>query len=235
MSEQSYFSGRSLTESRIITILIADDHPILRRALRSLLEKEEDFKIIAEAGDGEEAIALADELAPDMIIMDIGMPKVNGLEATRRIKAAHPDIAILVLTVHDDAEYIFGILEAGAAGYIIKSEFDEQILQAIRGVAAGDTVLSSPITTQLLKYVMKHRVRQPEVQPVQQLNSREREILRLAARGLSNKDISEELSVSVHTVKSNLMDIFTKLEAASRTEAVMKGLLAGYISLDDVG
>ena len=163
------------------------------------------------------------------------MPRINGLEATRRIKAAHPDIAILVLTVHDDAEYIFGILEAGAAGYIIKSEFDEQILQAIRGVAAGETVLSASITKQLLQYVMKHRVRQPSIEQVEQLTSREVEILRLAAKGLSNKDISEQLSVSIHTVKGNLMDIFAKLEAASRTEAVMKGLLAGYINLDDIG
>jgi DNA-binding NarL/FixJ family response regulator len=160
---------------------------------------------------------------------------MNGLEATRRIKSAHPDIAILILTVHDDAEYIFGILEAGAAGYIIKSEFDEQILQAIRGVAAGETVLSAPITRQLLRYVMKHRIRQPVLEKVEQLNVRETEILRLAARGQSNKDISEQLGLSVHTVKGNLMDIFAKLEAASRTEAVMKGLLAGYINLDDVG
>ena len=235
MDEDFHFKSHSLTEPRTITILIADDHPILRRALRSLLEKEADFQIIAEAGDGEEAIQLADKLNPNMIIMDIGMPKVNGLEATRRIKAAHPDIAILVLTVHDDAEYIFGILEAGAAGYIIKSEFDEQILQAIRGVAAGETVLSSSITKKLVKYVMKHRVRQPSLEQVEQLTAREIEILRLAAKGLSNKDISEQLGVSVHTVKGNLMDIFTKLEAASRTEAVMKGLLAGYISLEDVG
>ena len=235
MTEQFHFRSQNLTEPRILTILIADDHPMLRRALRSLLEKEDDFQVIAEAGDGEEAIKLADALNPDMIIMDIGMPRVNGLEATRRIKASHPDIAILVLTVHDDAEYIFGILEAGAAGYIIKSEFDEQILQAIRGVAAGETVLSASITKQLLHYVMKHRVRQPSIEQVEQLTTREMEILRLAARGLSNKDISEKLNVSVHTVKGNLMDIFGKLEAASRTEAVMKGLLAGYISLDDIG
>lgn len=234
MTEQFQFKSQNLSEPRLITILIADDHPILRRALRSLLEKEADFRVIAEAGDGEEAIRLADELTPNMVIMDIGMPKVNGLEATRRIKATHPDIAILVLTVYDDAEYIFGILEAGAAGYIIKSEFDEQILQAIRGVAAGETVLSASITRQLLRYVMKHRVRQPSLEQVEQLSPREIEILRLAAKGASNKEISEILSVSIHTIKGKLMDIFNKLEAASRTEAVMKGLLAGYINLEDV-
>lgn len=221
-------------ETPIMTVLIADDHPILRRAVRELLEKEGGFKVIAEACDGEEAINLANKLAPNMIIMDVGMPKTNGLEATRRIKASHPEIAILVLTVHDEEEYVLGMLKAGVAGYIMKSELDEQILQAARAVASGEIVLSTSVTKQLLRLLMKYPVQQITQNKSETLTSRESEILRFVARGMSNKDISNHLGISVHTVKSSLMRIFSKLGVASRTEAVMKGLLTGHITFDDV-
>ncbi|GAI58769.1 unnamed protein product, partial [marine sediment metagenome] len=131
-----------------ITIMLADDHPLLRQALADILNKQADFEIIAEAGDGEEAVKLATELVPDVVIMDISMPKLNGLEATRQIKARCPNVAILVLTVHSDSEHILGILEAGAAGYLTKSVFGKEVINAVRGVASGETVLSAPILQQ---------------------------------------------------------------------------------------
>ncbi|HEY81921.1 MAG TPA: response regulator transcription factor [Dehalococcoidia bacterium] len=217
-----------------ITIMLADDHPLLRQALRNVLEKQADFKIIAEAGDGEEAVKLATELVPDVVIMDIGMPKLNGLEATRQIKEKCPRIAILVLTVHDDSEHILGILEAGAAGYLTKSVFGDEVVCAVRGVAAGETVLSPSISQRIIKHALRHIAKPLPLDVGEKITSRELDILRLAAKGLSNKDISLKLDLSLRTVKGHLSEIFSKLNAGSRTEAVITALRAGILTIDDL-
>ena len=215
-------------------ILLADDHPLLRQALRNVLEKQDDFEIVAEAGDGEEAVRLATELIPNVVIMDISMPKINGLEATRQIKEKCPHIAVLVLTVHDDSEHVLSILDAGAAGYLTKSVFGEEVVLAVRGVAAGETVLSASISQQLIRHALKHISKPVMLGSGEKITRRELEILRLAARGMNNKDIAQNLGISLRTVKAYLVEIFSKLNVASRTEAVITALRAGILTLDDV-
>jgi NarL family two-component system response regulator LiaR len=219
---------------RVVTIMLADDHPLLRQALRSVLEKESDFEIIAEVDDGEEAVRLTTELIPNVVIMDISMPKLNGLEATRQIKAACPNVAILVLTVHDDSEHILGILEAGAAGYLTKSVFGEEVIHAVRGVVAGETVLSPSISQQVIRHALRHITKPVFLDAGEKITSRELEILGMAARGMSNKDIAQRLDLSLRTVKGYLAEIFAKLNVGSRTEAVITALRVGILTLDDL-
>ena len=225
--------AKSVTsETKKITIMLADDHPLVRKALRDILEKQADFEIVAEAGDGEEAVKIATELVPDVVLMDITMPKLNGIEATRQIKAKCSNIAVLVLTVHDDSEHILGILEAGAAGYLTKRVFGEEVIHAIHSVVAGETVLSAEISQQILKHAMRYATKPITIAVGEKLTVREIEILNWAAKGKSNKDIAAELNLSQATIKSYLSDIFTKLEVASRTEAVIIGLRAGILTLE---
>ncbi len=216
-----------------IRILIADDHAVLREGMRNLLEREKDFEVVGEAGDGEEAVRLGSELEPDLVIMDIVMPKLSGIEATKLIKQASPSTAVLVLTAYNDIRYIIGLLEAGACGYLLKSARSNEIVGAIRAVRSGESVLDPAVTHKLLQRVVG-LVKEPgEVQTSGQLTPREIEILRLAAKGMSNKDIADELFLSLRTVKAHLTNIFNKIGVGSRTEAIIKGLREGYITLDD--
>jgi NarL family two-component system response regulator LiaR len=217
-----------------ITILMADDHPLFRKAVRDVLEKRPDFRVIAEANDGEEAVRLAIELMPQVVIIDISMPLLNGLEATRQIKAKCPAIAVLVLTVHNDIEHILGILEAGAGGYLTKSASDEEVVTAIRSIAAGETVIATPIFQQVLKHTLRYPIKSLGLEGKVSLTARELEVLKLAARGLSNKDISLKLDLSLRTVKGYMVEIFSKLHVSSRTEAVIVGLRAGLITTIDI-
>ena len=232
LSESEFDSGQSQPDK--ITILLAEDHPLMRQALRNVMEEQPDFEIVAEAGDGEEAVRMANELVPNIVIMDISMPKLNGLEATRQIKAAHPSIGILVLTVHDSSEYLLGILEAGAAGYLTKAVFGDQIIHAIRGVVAGDTVLSRQVSQQILKYALRYPTRPLPLHTVGELTVRELDILKLASTGMHNKDIALKMGLNLRTVKGHLAEIFSKLEVGSRTEAVIVGLRAGFLTIDDL-
>jgi len=215
-------------------ILLADDHPMLRQGIRHLLEREGDFQVVGEAGDGEEAIRVADELVPDVVLMDVGMPKVSGLEATKQIKARHPGTAVLVLTIHDEDEYILELFQAGAAGYILKSAYGEELVQAIRAVRAGDLVFHPAVAERLLKRCTSLRFRPVRVEGIEQLTTREFEVLRSVAMGMSNKDIASTLGIGVRTVKGHLISIFTKMGVGSRTEAVLRALKKGLISLEDV-
>ena len=220
--------------SRKTSIILADDHPVVRKALRNDLEKEADFIVLAEASDGEEAVRLVSELKPDIVIMDIGMPKINGIEATRRIKANYPDIIIMVLTVYDDVEHILGILEAGADGYLTKNILVEDIIKSIRSAVAGETVLSPQVFQHVLKYALRHSIKPLRLDTGLKLTSRELEVLKLIAKGISNKEIATELNISSRTVKSHMVDIFRKLNVSSRTEAVISSLRMGLINIDDI-
>ncbi len=221
-------------EPRKIRIVITDDHPLLRQALRNVLEKQNDFDVIAEAGDGEEAIKLTTELLPDVVIMDVSMPKLNGIEATRRIKSECPSIAILALSVHSDNEHIARILQAGAAGYLTKSVYGEEVINAIRALASGETVLAPSISQQIFKYAFQNMGIPTILDSCNTLTAREIETLSLVAKGLSNKEIALRLNLSMRTVKSYMADLFLKLNVASRTEAVMAGLKKGLIALTDL-
>ncbi len=215
-------------------ILIADDHAVLREGMRNLLEQEKDFEVVGEASDGEEAVRLGSKLKPDVVIMDIVMPKLNGIEATRLIKQANPSSAVLILTAYSDIRYILGLLEAGACGYLLKSARSSEIVGAIRAVRAGESVLDAVVTRKLLQRVVGPTGSDGEARASGQLTARETEILRLAARGMSNKDIAEMLFLSLRTVKAHLTNIFNKMGCGSRTDAIIKGLREGYINLDDV-
>ncbi|MBI4285182.1 MAG: response regulator transcription factor [Chloroflexi bacterium] len=216
------------------TILLADDHPLMRQALKALLEKEAEFQVIGEASDGDEAVELAMALHPDVVIMDISMPKINGLEATRRIKAKSPATAVLVLTIHGDSDHVLGILEAGAAGYLTKAVFGQEIVQSIRAVTAGETVLEPAIARQVLRNARSLMTKPIPLEAGGKLTGREIQVLNLAARGMSNKDIALALGLSIPTVKSYLVSIFSKLGVGSRTEAVFLSLRAGLITVDDI-
>lgn len=234
MTQKDLASGPLQRKLGKTTILVVDDHPLLRSSIRAILERQPDFQVVAEAGDGEEAIKLANELEPDIVIMDISLPKLDGLEATRQIKAAHPNIVVLVLTVHSDNKHVLSVLQAGAAGYLTKSVFGEDVVQAIRGVASDAVVLSPSIARLLIKQAARYPMKSVPLETGEKLSTRELEVLKLVAQGMSNKSIAVELELSLRTVKGYLTTIFSKLGVGSRTEAVVSGLQIGFLTLDDV-
>ncbi len=217
-----------------IRILIADDHAVVREGTRHILEQEQDLEVVAEAADGGEAVELATELKPDVAIIDIAMPHVDGIEATRRIKELCPGIGVLILSAYDDDQFVFNLLEAGAAGYLLKDVHGRELVDAVRAVHAGESVLHPSIARKVLNRFVSRTEKIKRREPLETLSQREKEILRLATRGLSNKDIAEQLFLSVRTVQGHLTHIFNKLQVGSRTEAVVRGLKEGWITLDDV-
>jgi two-component system, NarL family, response regulator LiaR len=217
-----------------VSILIVDDHPMVRRGLKNLIGTQGDMKVVGEACNGIEAIKLAKKLLPNVIIMDIAMPIMDGLEATRQIKSQCPDIAVLVLTVHTDQEHILGILKAGAAGYLTKLSMGDDVINSIRTIISGETVIEPLIMQQILNLVKAEQSTKPTITPINGLSSREILILNLAASGLSNKSISIKTNLKEQTVKSHLKDIFAKMNVSSRTEAVITALKTGIISLQDL-
>lgn len=217
-----------------IKILIADDHALMRDGIRRILEREPDFEVVAEASDGEQAVALTQSLRPEVAIIDIAMPNVDGIEATRQIKALCPATAVLILSAYDDDEFVFGLVEAGAAGYLLKSVQRQELVQAVRAIHAGESVLHPSIARKVLDHFVTSLAKPEEQAPPDTLTEREHEVLRLAAQGLSNKEIGGELVLSVRTVQGHLGSIFSKLRVSSRTGAVIRALKEGWVTLDDV-
>jgi len=234
MSETADEISLESPSKEVATVMIAEDHPLVREALRTLVMSQKDLKVVGEAADGEEAVSLAVRLRPDIIVMDISMPKLNGLIATRRIKDQCPDINVLVLTVHSDSEHVMGIFDAGASGYLTKSVFGNEVLTAIRSVIAGDSVLSKTILKQILQIKFQQFNQPQNANVVDNLTSREIEILKLAARGLSNKDIALKLNLRLQTIKGYLVIIYSRLRVKSRTEAVITGLRTGILTIRDL-
>jgi len=217
-----------------IKILIADDHAVVREGTRQILEQEPDLNVVAEAGDGEEAVQLAGTFKPDVAIIDIAMPKLDGIEATRQIKALYPTIAVLILSAYDDDQFVFSLLEAGAAGYLLKSIRGRELIDAVRAVYAGESVLHPSIARKVLNRFIPVSGEPREQKSLEALTEREREVLRLATRGLSNQHIANELCLSLRTVQAHLGHIFNKLQVSSRTEAVVRALKEGWITLEDI-
>jgi DNA-binding NarL/FixJ family response regulator len=205
-----------------IGVLIADDHPVVRVGLRGMLEGERDFEVVGEATDGEEAVGMTERLEPDVVLMDLRMPGVDGVAATARIRDRRPDSHVLVLTTSDSGADILGAIEAGATGYILKDAPREDLFRAVRAAAEGKPVLAPDAAQHLMQ-----RVRWPSEEA---LSGREVEVLGLVAQGKSNKDIAGELWISEATVKSHLLRIYDKLGAKDRASAVVAAMRRGILS-----
>ena len=214
-----------------IRILLAEDHVVVRQGIRRFLDRESDLEVVGEASDGEEAIQLAARFKPDVLVMDIAMPKLNGVDATRKVKEICPATAVLALTAYDYDQYIFALMEAGAAGYLLKDVNGQELIEGIRAVNKGDSVLHPTVARKILA-----RFRNPGGNPEESglLTDRELEVLKRAARGLSNREIADELFLSVRTIEAQLAGIFDKLGVGSRTEAVVYALKKGWFVFDDL-
>ena len=216
-----------------IRILIADDHVVVREGTRQILEQEPDLEVVAEASDGEEAVRLVGSVKPDVAMLDIAMPGLDGIEATRRIRKLYPSIPVLILSAYDDDEFVFNLLEAGAAGYLLKSVRARELVGAVRAVHAGESVLHPLIARKVLNRFAATSKQQRGQKVTEVLTEREREVLNLATRGLSNQDIATNLCLSLRTVQTHLSNIFNKLQVSSRTEAVVRAIKEGWINLDE--
>ncbi|MGP8080443.1 MAG: response regulator [Dehalococcoidales bacterium] len=216
-----------------IRIILADDHVILRQGTRQLLEHESDMDVVGEASDGAEAVELVSKQKPDVVIIDVAMPGMNGIEATKKIKEILPGTKILVLTGYDYDEYIFSLLEIGAAGYLLKDVSGDELVGAIRAVYMGEPVLHPTVMRKLMDRCKTMSPRQTET-PVGVLSKREMEVLKLAVSGKSNKDIAETLNISLRTVQAHMRSIFNKIGVGSRSEAIVCGLKKGWFSLEDI-
>ncbi len=203
-----------------IRILLVDDHAILRAGLRAILNSETDIEVVDEAGDGKEAVAKAEKLRPDVALMDISMPVMDGLEATRRIQQCCPEVKVLVLTVHDNEEYLFQILEAGGSGYVVKKSADTELISAIRAVHRGEAFLSPMATKMVIGGYLHAMGREEAKQNYTNLTSREEEVLKLITEGYTNQEVAERLIISVKTVESHRAHILDKLELHTRADLV---------------
>jgi len=217
-----------------IKVLLAEDHIITRQGIRRLLEDEANIQVVGEVGDGEEAVKFVAENRPNLVIMDIAMPKLNGIEATKKIKSAYPTTAVLILTAYDDDEYIFELLDAGAAGYLLKTVSGDSLVRAVRSVFNGEPVLDPVVIKKVIDHIKSQEKTSEPVKNHELLSERETAVLKLAATGLGNKAISEKLYLSRRTVEGILRTIFNKLGVGSRVEAIMYGLKAGWFKVEEL-
>lgn len=208
-----------------IRILLADDHTLFRDGLRALFGSLLDMEVVGEAATGNAAISLAEELQPDVVLMDIQMPDVNGIEATRQIVRTSPHVGVIVVTMFEDDDSVFAAMRAGARGYVLKGAGQEEMLRAIRAVAQGEALFGAGIATRLMKFFAVPRNAVPDVFP--ELTEREREILNLIARGDNNTEIARDLVISIKTVRNHVSNIYSKLQVADRAEAIIRARDAG--------
>ena len=213
-------------------MMLADDHPAFRDGLSRLLCDEPDLEIVATSGDGEQVIELARKLKPNIIVMDISMPKLNGIETARQVKASCPEIAILMISAYSYPSYVLAALRAGASGYLLKNAPVPKLKKAIRLVSSGGGVFDMKATGNILRKLADNKVEKQK--DLKELRPREMQVLTLVAKGLANKEIAKNLEISERTVQTHLVNIFRKLQVNSRTEAVLQGLKKGWMTLDDL-
>lgn len=214
-----------------IRVLLADDHAVVRQGIRRFLEEADDMEVVAEAGDGREALERVREYRPDVAVLDIRMPEMSGVEATRRIKERFPGVRVLILTAYDDDPYVFALLQAGADGYVLKTASGDELVRAVRTVYRGQSALSPEVATKVVRQSVTGRPATAAGQ-VEPLTPRELDVLRLAARGLTNRAIGYELGISHRTVQGHLASIYGKLGVSSRTEAVTEAIRRGWIVVE---
>jgi DNA-binding NarL/FixJ family response regulator len=215
-----------------IRVVLADDHAVVRKGIREFLEEAGDIQVIAEAATGAEAVALTLEHQPDVAVLDIQMPEMGGIEATRQIKAQAPGVHVLVLTAYDDDPYIFAMLQAGASGYVLKTAPSDELVRAVQAVARGESALDPAVTAKVMAQLASGRPAGART-AVEGLTERELEVLRLAAQGDTNRAIGHKLGISDRTVQGHLANIFGKLGVSTRTEAVLLAMKQGWITLDE--
>jgi DNA-binding NarL/FixJ family response regulator len=208
--------------SETISVLVADDHPVFRQGLKTLLEGVPDIELIGEAADGDEAVAKALELKPDVVLMDVRMPGMNGIDATRKIVAADTGIGILVLTMFEDDDSVFAAMRAGARGYLLKGSEQEEVMRAIRSIASGEAIFGPAIARRLIGYFSS-----ASTEAFPELTAREREVLELIAQGRNNQAIAGELVLSLKTVRNHVSNVFNKLQVTDRAGAIVKAREAG--------
>jgi DNA-binding NarL/FixJ family response regulator len=210
----------------VVSVVIADDHPTFRRGLAALLASVPDIEVVGEAADGESAVAQTRALSPDVVLMDLSMPGLGGVEATRRIVADAPATAVLVVTMLDDDEAVFAAMRAGARGYVVKGQDTDDVLRAIRSVARGDAVFGPAVAGRVLSYLTRPLSARDPIQ-FPELSDRERDVLEQLARGSTNSEIARALVLSPKTVRNHVSSIFSKLQVAGRGEAVERARAAG--------
>jgi DNA-binding NarL/FixJ family response regulator len=218
-----------------IRVLIVDDHPVVLEGLRNMLSTDRNIEIVGEAGDGAEAVAIVEEKEPNVVLMDIRMPNMDGVQATRRIKHQFPSTAVIVLTMYDTDAYVVDAVRAGASGYLLKDATRELVVDTIRAVNSGATLIKTSLLTEAISSLVQSQKGRQPAEPsspqegMEQLTAREREVLKLAAVGYSNKEIAKELNITQDTVKKHMQSILGKLHASSRIHAAIQATRAGII------
>jgi DNA-binding NarL/FixJ family response regulator len=218
----------TMNNPQSIRVVLADDHAVVRKGIRDFLEEEGDIRVVAEAADGEQAVELVADHEPDVAVLDIQMPGMTGIEATRRIKAGFPKVRVLILSAYDDDPYIFALLQAGASGYVLKTAESAELVQAVRTVHRGESALDPAVAQKVVQQLTSGRPLGAQA-PAEALTEREIEVLGLVAKGLTNKAVGQALGISDRTVQGHLANIYGKLDVSSRTEAVTEGLKQGWI------
>ena len=215
--------------AKLVRVLIAEDHAVVREGTRKVLERDPLLETVAEAEDGRQAVSLAAQLKPDVVLLDLRLPHLSGIEAIGQIRQVSPDSKVLILSAYDEDDYVFAALEAGAGGYMLKTAHASEVIDAIHSVSRGDIVLHPSIAAKLVR---ARNLGPRLADHVEALSEREIEILRLAAKGLRNKDIARQLSLSTRTVEGHLSHVFAKLRVSSRTEAIAFGTSHHWFALD---
>ncbi len=217
-----------------IRVVLADDHAVVRKGIREFLEEAPDITVVAEAVNGREALEAVEEHQPDVAVLDIQMPEMSGIEATRRIKARFPDVRVLILTAYDDDPYVFALVQAGASGYVLKTASADELVEAVRTVYGGDSALDPAIARKVVQRLASGHPTPASEEIVEGLTDRELEVLRLAARGMTNQAIGAELGISDRTVQGHLANVYEKLGVSTRTEAVLRAVKLGWLTLNEV-
>lgn len=215
-----------------IRIVLADDHAVVREGTCQLLNLEPDIEVVGEASNGQEAIDLVESLKPQVVVMDVRMPDMGGVEATKQIKKRFPDVEVLVMTAYDDDEFIFASLEVGASGYLLKTAPVKELIQAIHEVAEGQSALDPGVARKVLRQIKEGSHRKKPHDMAELLTEREQDVLRLLGESKTNKEIGEVLIISDRTVQTHLSNIFQKMKVNSRTEAVLTAIRRGWLTVD---